>query len=450
MSKVAARNIAHTTLSRMNMVPVLVDPRNAAHLVQDFREMHNCEDDDYMESAEETMRETLCATYGFERSDQDKSFAFAAGTAIIPIHGTLINRYGGYYYGYVTGYNFIRAQMAAAMVDDDVDRIILDVNSGGGQASGCFELADDIFNMRGEKPIMAVVDAHCYSAAYALASSADKIIVTPSGGAGSIGVISMHVDISKMLEDYGVVITLVTAGRHKADGHPYAPLPDGVREDMQATVDDAYDMFVGLVARNRGLGEKAVRDTEARCYSAQDALALGLIDAVATPTQAVAEFIYGPSGSEEETDEEPQMTTKNTTQPEKQQNAPAAPDATALSAAQNEGAQAEKARISAIMSCEAATGKSKMASHLAFNTSMSVADAEAMLAVAGVETSAAVPEKKEETTVTTASKSNFEKAMDTGDHPNVGPNATTQEEVEVDDGNDLSKNLAALGYNLNA
>ncbi|HCR6545409.1 TPA: S49 family peptidase, partial [Shigella flexneri] len=152
------------------------------------------DDEDFQERAEQQMRENLCAAYGVGRPSADKPFAFSNGLAIIPIHGTLINRYGGYYYGYVTGYNFIRSQRNAALADPDVEAIIYDVNSNGGEAAGCFELSQEMFDTRGEKPSLAVVDSNCYSAAYALASAADKIVVTPSGGAGSIGVIALHID----------------------------------------------------------------------------------------------------------------------------------------------------------------------------------------------------------------------------------------------------------------
>ncbi|PZP55979.1 MAG: S49 family peptidase, partial [Delftia acidovorans] len=121
-------------------------------------------------------------------SSGNKPFAFSGGFAIIPIHGSLINRYGGYYHGYVTGYNFIRSQMNAALADPDVEAIIFDVNSNGGEAAGCFELANEIFASRAVKPSFSVVDSNAYSAAYALGSAATKMAVIPSGGAGSIGV----------------------------------------------------------------------------------------------------------------------------------------------------------------------------------------------------------------------------------------------------------------------
>lgn len=255
-----------------------------------------------------------------------------------------------------------------------------------------------------------MVDSNCYSAAYAFASSADKISVTPTGGAGSIGVISMHADVSKLLDDFGVKITLITAGKHKADGNPFESLSDDVRKDIQADVDAFRDDFVALVARNRGIDEQTVRDTEARCYSAKDALALNLIDEVATPAKAVASFINGPSGSTIEGDE---------MSPEE------------LQASRNEAAAAERTRMQGITTSEHAEKTPKLAQHLAFNTGMSVDEANGIMAAAALDIPAQAKAPQTDpaatTTTTTPAKaqeqSNFQKAMDQSGGPKVGADA---------------------------
>lgn len=438
MSKLAQMAI-QSALGRMQMAPMMVEPMAVGAIVQSAHRMMSAEGfaEDMTEEMMHGTLDTLCQTYGYSGSTRGKNFAFADGTAIIPVHGSLINRYGGYYYGELTGYNYIRRMRAEALADPDVERIIYDVNSNGGEAAGCFELSDESFELRGEKPTMAVVDSNCYSAAYAFASSADKISVTPSGGAGSIGVISMHADVSKLLDDFGVKITLITAGNHKADGNPFEALSEEVRADIQADVEMTRDKFVSLVARNRGLDEKVVRDTEARTYNAEDALALNLIDEIATPTQAVNSFITGPSGSSKEVKRmDPQ---ENTTTQQ--------PDANAVSAAKT----AERQRMSGILGCDAAKGNPALANHLAFNTEMTVAEATATLEAAG-------PAKSAETTTTetvtnqqdanTHGSQNFMNAMNNGKHPNVGvddtPNGEQHAEKEI---NPLEADFAmATGY----
>ena len=377
----------------------------------------------------------LTAAYGFEATTQDKPFAFANGKAIIPIHGILINRFA-YSWSFVTGYNFIRAQVAAALADEDVDGIIYDVNSYGGMCAGCPETSDAVYEASrrgGGKPSVAVVDANCYSAAYMVASAADKIVVTPSGGAGSIGVVLMLMDLSGALEKVGVKINFIYAGEHKIDGNPYAPLPDDVRAELQTEIDATYDMFVAKVVRGRAIPEQAVRDTEARCYRADEALVRGLIDAVQTPDDAVEGF-FNADEDEGETDdgqgdgptdpddgEEPEMATANTTTTNAAGGATPPAD-TAAQAAQNaataaaEARAAERARIQGIQGHAEATGRETLAAHLALNTDLSVDAAGGILAASpkqAAPVAAAAPAPQ-------AEANHFQKAMNNSRHPDVG------------------------------
>lgn len=409
--------VSQQAMLRMNHAAVMVAV-NKSSLQMDLQTLH-AETPESGERKRAEVMESLCAAYGFDSKAQNKPFAFQDGVAIIPIHGSLINRFGQCY-GYVTGYNFIRRQRDAAMADPDVTAIVYDVNSGGGEAAGCFELADESFALRGTKPTISVVDSACYSAAYALASTSDQVVVTPTGGAGSVGVYTMHVDMSKMLEDWGLNITLIHAGEHKVDGHPYAELPEDVRADMQKSVDATYNKFVESVARNRNLSVEAVKDTQARCYSADDALALGLIDSVASPIEAIRAFLGGPSeASNDETTGDSLMEL-------------------------NEAKQAERQRVGAIIGHPNAKGREAMATHLALNTEMSVDDAAALLAVAPV-AHVEVVEKTEEAARPKNEK--FVEAMNQDDHPNVGPDGKPIESAEKSQAAELMEAFtAATGY----
>lgn len=413
MSEQAARS----ALSRMNLREQAI-LQTYQGFSSDMLQMANTDPTEAHEKFMDQRRAELCEAYGFGRPAQGKSFAYADGVAIIPVSGSLINRFGQSY-GWVTGYNFIRSQHAAAMMDDDVKLIIHDHNSNGGEAAGCFECADDIFKSRGTKPIWAVVDSNCYSASYALATAADRIIVTPSGGVGSIGVIAMHVDMSKMMGEIGVKITFIASGEHKADGNPYEALPPSVKADIQKGVDKSRAAFVALVARNRNLDAKVVYDTEARTYRAEDALTLGLIDEIATPSAAIQSFFNAESDDETAPQlKENEVTTAADTNP----SAPgvaaapvaaAAPIVAAPAAAPAVASnQAERARIGAILSCGEAKGREALANHLALNTDMSLEAAKAALTVVPVAAAAVEP--------AAAVADPFKQAMDAGKHPNVG------------------------------
>lgn len=356
-------------------------------------------------------RTELCGSYGLDVSGpQTKPFAFSQGVAIIPVHGTLINRFGQSW-GYVTGYNFIRAQTAAAGLDPDVQVIVYDHNSYGGEAAGCFECAAEIPALANGKPTIAVIDSNCYSASYALASACDHISLTPSGGAGSIGVVAMHVSMQKALENWGIEVTFIHSGDHKVDGNPYENLPDSVKKDIQAGVDKSRQAFAQLVADGRGLDLKAVMDTEARIYRADDAFKLGLIDAVATPSEAVRAFLSGLSGSQSQPPKGKSMS-MNTQEPGGVTQA-AADQAAAKAAA--DARTAERARIQGIQSCEEAKGREALANHLALNTEMSVDAAKGILAAAPKTEPKATPAEPAK-----GANNGFAAAMNNSQHPNVG------------------------------
>jgi signal peptide peptidase SppA len=404
MSQHLARSIA----SLMHLRGSLLSPLHTA-LAADLRDIAAA--DPVRERAAWDVRKAeLANAYGFGSSspqEQRKPFAFADGTAVIPVHGLLINRFSGSW-GFVTGYNFIRSQFHAAQADPDVERIVFDVNSPGGQAAGCEEIADEIYQARGGKPTLAMVDAGAYSAAYWIASAADKIYVSPSGGVGSIGVIAAHISLAEMLDREGIKVTLIMAGEHKADGNPYEDLTPAVRKDIQADVDAIYAQFVAGIARNRGLDESAVRATEARCYRADDAVANGLADAVQSPTRALGAFVADVDSDLEEQDD---MATNTTQQPAvtagtEQQAAAVQPSAEQLADAR----KAERERVGAIMGCDEAKGRGALAQHLATSTDMSADQAKAVLAVAAKEAPPAAAE----------AGSGFAAAMANTTNPNVG------------------------------
>jgi capsid assembly protease len=333
-----------------------------------------------LREAQPARLQELATSYGLGPIARDKPFAFSNGVAVIPIHGILLGKmsWGS---SYATGYNYIRDLYHTAVADPEVQVIVYDVNSPGGHGAGCGELAAELA-ARG-KPSLAVVDARAYSAAYWLASAADHIAVTPSGGAGSIGVVAMHVDYSKALEQEGIAVTFIIAGAEKVDGNAFEPLAKRARTTIQRDVDHLYGLFVGAVASNRDLDEDDVRATEARAYLPDEAQELGLIDSVATPAAALAQFLD--RGRSE-------MPTENTD---------------AIRTAVEQALRADRERAAAIRTCTEAAGKRALAEHLASNTDVSVDVARSILGAATPEPAAANP-------------NGFVEAMNRTPNPNVG------------------------------
>ncbi len=211
--------------------------------------------------------------------------------AVIPIMGPISQRLGmvSLFFG-GTAIEGLRATLGQALADPDVAAIILDVDSPGGTVSGVPELANDIHGARGIKPIVAVANTLAASAAYWLASSADELIVSPSGEVGSIGVFALHENLKGMLTQRGVEITPIVAGKYKLEGNPFEPLGETARQAIQDRVNEYYEMFVATVARNRGVTPSDVRNGfgEGRVVGPKQAVATGMADRIATMDETIA------------------------------------------------------------------------------------------------------------------------------------------------------------------
>ncbi len=219
------------------------------------------------------------------------SVAAPEGVAVIPIHGSLVKRSLGMEAASgLTSYGEIAAMLDAALADPQVSGILLDIDSPGGEASGSFELARRVREVAAIKPVWAVANDAAYSAAYAIAASAQRLFVTETGGVGSIGVIALHVDQSVKDAKDGYHYTAITAGAHKNDYSPHEPLSGAAKTELQGEVDRLYAIFTEHVAAMRGLDLDAVRATEAGLYFGTNAVTQGLADGVQTLDATLSQF----------------------------------------------------------------------------------------------------------------------------------------------------------------
>lgn len=197
----------------------------------------------------------------------------------------------------------------AAFADPRVKAIVFNIDSPGGSVFGVQELADKIHaaSKTGRKPVVAQVNSLSASAAYWLASACGEIVMTPSGQVGSIGVYSLHEDVSAAADKAGVKFTFVSAGRFKVEGNPYEPLAEEARGAIQKSVDDYYAAFVGTVARGRGVKASDVKDGfgEGRVVGAAEAKRMGMVDSVATLEETLRRFGASSSGPKAAAPSEP-------------------------------------------------------------------------------------------------------------------------------------------------
>lgn len=205
--------------------------------------------------------------------------------AVIPIYGLIMPRAnlmtefsGG---ATVEG---IRSAFRYALADEQVGSILFDVDSPGGYTDGIEELAAEIRESRGRKPIVAISDYCMASAAYYLGSQADEVVASPSSVVGWIGTVTIHQEFSKADEMAGVTTTIIRNPPGKFGANEYEPLSDAARTAIQDRVDERSAQFYSAVSKGRGVPVSTVKSE----YGAGDGMtaskakAAGLVDRVDT------------------------------------------------------------------------------------------------------------------------------------------------------------------------
>lgn len=362
----------------------------------------------------------LASSSGGTVRTQGGYFRTGDGMAVIQVLGSLVQR--GSIDDAASGlesYDRIGAQFGAAVNDPMVRGILLEIDSDGGEAAGCFNLASLIRTADGMKPVTAHANEKAFSAAYALGVSAGEFYVADTGMVGSVGVRMLHVDQSSYDAKRGMVYTPIFAGARKNDGSTHAPLSDEAATAAQAMCDRLYETFINHVAGMRDIDAQEVRDTEAALLHPDQAEKVRMVDGVATLDGAlqslrarVAEraetgnsFYQRAADAQIKeihmaTDNKAPAATVAAITPEQL----AAERATALAEGIAQGkleaskdtdakatcsAVAARERIKAINMCEAAKGREKLAAHIAYDTEMSVEQAVALLGNAPQEQPAA-------------------------------------------------------------
>lgn len=307
----------------------------------------------------------------------------------------------------------LAVEFGKAVDNPAVRAIALNIDSPGGEVAGVSELAGAIYDARAKKPVMAYVDDLAASGGYWLASAAQRIVAGDTARLGSIGVVATYSERAKRegTKTYQFVSSVSPKKR------PDLATPEG-QSLVQSMVDDLAAVFVGAVARNRGIAEdKVISDFgQGGVLIASKAVAAGMADQVGTFESLIAE-LQKPSSSVFDLGGSAAMKTTNGVNPMEKPVAaePIKPAETVnVPEVQAEARKSERARISAILTAEESTGREAMARHLAFESEMPPEAAKKLLATAP-KTAPAVEEPKKPT--------EFEKAMAGVSNPKVGTDA---------------------------
>jgi len=206
------------------------------------------------------------------------------GIAVLDISGALVAREEATPCGQSpVSYEGLKAEISDLLINEEIHTVVARIDSPGGMAAQNMDLSDFIFSSRGQgTKLIAMVDDMAYSAAYGIASAFEEIWVTRTGGVGSVGVVSYHVDQSEANAKAGVKIEYVYAGNKKVQGNPNEPLSEEGRIEQQNEVDRLYNIFTATVARNLGLSIDDVKATEAGTFHGEEAIKVGFAHKLGT------------------------------------------------------------------------------------------------------------------------------------------------------------------------
>jgi signal peptide peptidase SppA len=222
----------------------------------------------------------------------DYAMAEENGVAIIPVSGVIGHKVSAVskLLGAVDTVDVIAAIELAAE-DDDIDTIILDIDSPGGTVGGVPELAETVEDVQraGVKKIYAYTDSMMASAAYWMAAGANGIFAAPSAEVGSIGVYLPVMDTSKALAEKGVTVEIFKSGKYKAAGFPGVALDEEVRKHLQLEVMETYNEFAGFVKKYRA--DLNYEYMQGQTLTGRKAADVGMVDGTAKNIDSLLQML---------------------------------------------------------------------------------------------------------------------------------------------------------------
>ena len=198
----------------------------------------------------------------------------APHTAVVDIKGEIAS-------GAEASAEFVVAAMRSAFEDEGSKAVVLLINSPGGSPVQAGIINDEITRLKAKhnKPVYAVVEETCASAAYYIAAGADDIFVDKASIVGSIGVLMDGFGFTGVMDKLGVERRLLTAGENKGFLDPFSPMSGQQRQYAQQMLDQIHEQFIGVVKKGRGerLHESPVI-FRGLFWTGQQAVELGLAD----------------------------------------------------------------------------------------------------------------------------------------------------------------------------
>ena len=191
----------------------------------------------------------------------------------------------------------VMSSMRLALEDSGSQALVLLINSPGGSPVQAGLINDEIARLRAlhNKPIYAVVEESCASAAYYIAAAADRIYVDKASLVGSIGVLMDGFGFTELMNKLGVERRLMTAGTNKGFLDPFSPQTEPQRKHAQAMLDQIHNQFIDAVKKGRGDRLKETPEMFSGLFwSGQQAVDLGLADSLGSLEGVAREVVKAP------------------------------------------------------------------------------------------------------------------------------------------------------------
>jgi protease-4 len=199
--------------------------------------------------------------------------------ALIEVEGLIQASVSGGFMGASCGAAELLDQLRKAEDDESVKAVVVWLDSPGGAAAAAHSVYQRLMELRKKKPVVATMGDVAASGAYYIASGANKIVASPGTETGSIGVIYSLLNVSGLMERYGVAPMTVKSGRYKDMGSPFRQMRPDEQALIQGLINDIYQQFVEDVAAGRNMPVEKVRKlADGRVYTGREALKLGLVD----------------------------------------------------------------------------------------------------------------------------------------------------------------------------
>ena len=224
-----------------------------------------------------------------DRGNSAKDFS-VEHTAVIEIKGEIAT-------GGESSADQVVSSLRSAFEDKGAKAVVLLINSPGGSPVQAGMINDEIYRLKAlhKKPIYAVVEETCASAAYYIAVAADQIYVDKASIVGSIGVLMDGFGFTGLMEKLGVERRLMTAGENKGFMDPFSPQTEKHRAFTQGMLNQIHQQFIAVVKKGRGERLKETPDTFTGLFwSGQQAVELGLADKIGTLDYVAREVVKAP------------------------------------------------------------------------------------------------------------------------------------------------------------